>query len=507
MSSVSLRPAFGGLPMTRRSKLIFALCAVAILALAVESAVEAYLGGNKLLLVVPIGAFAGIGMFVLGLVNFENFVFTTIALRASLDITKPQAGNTGAAGVGNPTASGLDPAGALAILFILVSFFWLLTRMREGRKSPPASIHRVCLILFTAAGFLSIIDSSSPTISLLEAIRVTAVATMLAVLEVMLIDRERIKMLIASIYVSAIVPVGYTIFNVVTHHAQFTSGGFERYEGTFSQPNPFAIYLTMLIVMGAALFPHLTQKRKIGMAVLLFLSVVCLYYTFTRSAWIAAVVGLFAVAFMGRRRLMLGLLVGCIMVSLVALPSVLGRFADLGSSTSAAGYASNSLSWRFDFWGQVLPLAAKDPITGIGLNMSSYETDQQKEPHNDFLRAYVETGVIGVIAYLALLVSMIMVARQSMAFTRLRRWTYERSVAIGFASCVIAFLVISLVSNVITEVIVLWYYVAFAAAAYAVTRYRENAELLGLPAPVEEPEPVQRGALRNLHRGAAETPA
>jgi len=506
MSLVTIRPAFGGRPMSRRNTVIFALCAVAILALAVESAVEAYLGGNKLLLVVPIGAFAGLGMFALGLVNFENFVFTTIALRASLDITKPQAGNTGAAGVGNPTAAGLDPAGALAILFILVSFFWLLTRMREGRKSPPASIHRVCLILFTAAGFLSIIDSSSPSISLLEAIRVAAVATMLAVLEVMLIDRERIKMLIASIYVSALVPVGYTIFNVVTHHAQFTSGGFERYEGTFSQPNPFAIYLTMLIVMGAAIFPHLSQKRKIGMAVLQFLSIICLYYTFTRSAWIATVVGLFAVALMGRRRLLLGILVGGIMISLVALPSVLGRFADLGSSTSAAGYASNSLSWRFDYWGEVFPLAAKDPITGIGLNMSSYETDQQKEPHNDFLRAYVETGVVGTIAYLALLLSMIMVARQSMKFTRLRRWTYERSIAVGFASCVIAFLVISLVSNVITEVIVLWYYVAFAAAAYAVTRYRENAELLGLPPPVEEPEPSRIEPSRDLRPGVAPSP-
>ena len=32
MSSVSLRPAFGGMPMTRRSKVVFALCAVAILA-------------------------------------------------------------------------------------------------------------------------------------------------------------------------------------------------------------------------------------------------------------------------------------------------------------------------------------------------------------------------------------------------------------------------------------------------------------------------------------------
>src|SRR5580700_5862097 len=275
---------------TRRSKIVFTLCTLAILALAVESSLEAALGGNKLLIVVPIGAFIGAALFVLGLVNFENFVFTPIAIRTSLDITTTTAGNGGTA-----SAPGLDPTGALAILFMLVAFFWLLTRMREGRKSPPMSIHRVCLILFAGAGFLSIIDSASPTISLLEAIRVLAVVVMLAVLEVMLVDREMIKKLIAAIYVSALLPVGYTMFEVLTHHSQFTSGGYSRFEGTFSQPNPFAIYLTMLIVMGAALFPHLTQKKKIGMSVLLFFSLVCLYYTFTRSAWIATVIGLFAV--------------------------------------------------------------------------------------------------------------------------------------------------------------------------------------------------------------------
>jgi putative inorganic carbon (hco3(-)) transporter len=289
--------------------------------------------------------------------------------------------------------------------------------------------------------------------------------------------------------------VGYTIFNILTHHAQFTSGGFERYEGTFSQPNPFAIYLTMLIIMGAALLPHFTRRKQIAMGFMLFCCVVCLYYTFTRSAWIATVIGVLAVAIMGRRRLMLGIMVAGIMVSLVAVPTILQRFADLGQSTNASGYAANSLSWRFDYWSEVFPLSDKDPITGIGLKMSEFETNQQKEPHNDFLRAYVETGVVGTIAYLALLVSMGLVARQSMKFTRGANkappQTYERSIAVGFASCVIAFVTISLVSNVITEVIVLWYYVAFAAAAYAVTRYQENAILLGLPPPVyTDPDPV-----------------
>jgi hypothetical protein len=86
---------------------------------------------------------------------------------------------------------------------------------------------------------------------------------------------------------------------------------------------------------------------------------------------------------------------------------------------------------------------------------------------------------------------MVMVAREALRFTKRRAWTYERNIAVGFASCVIAFVVISIVSNVITEVIVLWYYVAFAAAAYAVTRYSENAALLGLPEPVVDPEPVR----------------
>ena len=394
---------------------------------------------------------------------------------------------------GTASAPGLDPTGALAILFIVVAFLWMVTRMREGRKSPPMSIHRVCLILFALAGFLSVIDSASPTISLLEAIRITAVVTMLAVLEVMLVNREMIQKLIASIYISAVVPVGYTLFSVLIHHSQFTSGGVSRFEGTFAQPNPFAIYLTLLIIMGVALLPHLAQKKQLAMSLLLVGSVICLYFTFTRSAWIATVLGVFAVGIMGRRRMTLVVMVAAIMVSVVAFPTILQRFADLGTSTSAAGYASNSLSWRFDYWGQVLPLAAKDPITGIGLDMSSLATSQQKEPHNDFLRSYVETGIIGTIAYLALLISMGVVARQAMKFTRRRPVSYERSVAVGFAACVMAFVILSIVSNVITQVVVLWYYVAFAAAAYAVTRYSENAALLGLPPPVELDAPVLVG--------------
>src|SRR4029077_1744426 len=152
------------------------------------------------------------------------------------------------------------------------------------------------------------------------------------------------------------------------------------------------------------------------------------------------------------------------------------------------GNTSNSIQWRFSYWTEVLPLANDNPITGVGLRMSSFLTTQNKEPHNDFLRAYVDSGIIGVIASLALLTSMVLVARQSL---KEAGPGFDRSIAVGFAGCVIAFVLISIVSNVITEVIVVWYSRAFAAGAHAVTKFPAS-ERESEPQPVEKPMALTR---------------
>src|SRR4029077_13818090 len=155
----------------------------------------------------------------------------------------------------------------------------------------------------------------------LEAIRVAAVAVMLAVMEVLLVNRAAIKKLLIAIYLSAVVPVGMSLYFIVLHKPQFSSGGFGRYEGTFSQPNPFAIYLTMIIVMGAALLPNLKMRVRIVMMALMAASLVCLYHTFTRSAWVATVIGLVAVAIIGRRKYLGTVLFASLVVALLDIPT------------------------------------------------------------------------------------------------------------------------------------------------------------------------------------------
>jgi O-antigen ligase len=107
-------------------------------------------------------------------------------------------------------------------------------------------------------------------------------------------------------------------------------------------------------------------------------------------------------------------------------------------------------------------------VTGIGLKVTQNMTDQSKEPHNDYLRAYVETGLVGLAGYLGLLVALAVTAKR---VVRAAKRGLERGVALGFAGVVAGFIAVSLVSNVISQVIFLWYFFALAAAAEAIIRH------------------------------------
>jgi putative inorganic carbon (hco3(-)) transporter len=138
-----------------------------------------------------------------------------------------------------------------------------------------------------------------------------------------------------------------------------------------------------------------------------------------------------------------------------------------------AGIEGNSLAWRLGYWGTVIDLANDSPIVGIGPKMTQYVTDSARVPHNDYLRAYVETGVLGLTAYVALVTALIHTARNAL------RWAppgFGQGVAVGFAGCVASFLLFSVGENLMSQVVVLWYFVAFAAAAVTASRWHPGSE-------------------------------
>ena len=105
---------------------------------------------------------------------------------------------------------------------------------------------------------------------------------------------------------------------------------------------------------------------------------------------------------------------------------------------------------------------------GIGLKMVSTTVEEQKAPHNDFVRVFVELGILGLAAYCWLLIG---IGRIAVRALRATTDGLSRGVAVGFAGCAASFLVISIVSNLISQVVVVWYFFAFAMAAHGVTKF------------------------------------
>ena len=239
-----------------------------------------------------------------------------------------------------------------------------------------------------------------------------------------------------------------------------------RLLGPFNQSNTFGRYLMLLVIFGVAILPRMDRKTRNILAVLLGVSSIFLVLTYTRSALVGTVLGIIVVGLLQERRLLLLLVIGLILV--VALDARVGmRFAELESADRIVAIdPTNSLQWRFTHWAEVLKLSSASPITGIGLATTQEITEDEKQPHNDFVRTFVETGIVGFLAYVALLVALLRLGWT--AATKPPNGSLDKSVGVGFLGCAIAFVAVSFVANLISNVVTLWYFLAFAAAASAV---------------------------------------
>jgi putative inorganic carbon (HCO3(-)) transporter len=422
--------------------------------------------GSKLAVVLPLAVAAGLILATLALTRFSVYVMALLVLRASIDLAK-LSGVQAAEGGTAVTGRGLDPSSLLAVVFLLASALWLAAQhYRQG--SLPGSGLRRALLVFVAAAALSVPGSVNLRGSLLELLRILAAVMMFVVLEQLIVNRTVLKQVLLAAYLSLVFPLAYTLFGFVTGGpASEIKGAFIRITGPFAQSNTFARYLMVMIVFGVALFPHLDRAWRLAIGAALGLSSVFLLLTYTRTAILGAALGVVVVGLVQSKRLLLGLLLLAV-CAMVFVPQFSSRFTSLAEVAGGETASRNSLSWRVGYWTEVLPLAKANPVTGIGLSSTQLSTDEAKQPHNDFLRAYVETGLLGLGAYLAMLVALLATGRRAVRASP--PGSFDRGVAAGFLGCAVAFVAVSFAANVISNVVLLWYLFAFAAAAAFVAR-------------------------------------
>ncbi len=467
MPAVSLARGLTGTPWSRLPGRVGTFLVVAAASgLAAFSGMSAA-SGSKLAVVLPLAAAAAVVLAVLALTRFSGYVMALLVLRASIDLAKLSGHTTGETAGKAAAAHALDPSSALAVVFLLAAALWLAAQLRRQGRLPGSPL-RWALLLFVATGSLSVLGSRNRSAGALELLRILAAVGMFVVLEQMMADRSTMRRMLAAVYLSALLPLGFTAAGFLSGHPRVeVKGDFTRITGTFSSSNDFGRYLALLLIFGVALYPHLDRRQRPALALLLAGCTGFLVFTYTRTALLGALIGVVVVGLVQSKRLLLALL-PLSLCALVLVPQLSGRFTSLAHTSSAERPSGNSLEWRLHYWTEVLPLANQNPVTGIGLGMTQYQTDAAKQPHNDFVRAYVETGVIGLGAYLAMLVALVGLGRRAVRASPPR--SLDRGVAAGFLGCAVAFVAVSVTANVISNVAHLWYLFTFAAAASAVAR-------------------------------------
>ncbi len=431
------------------------------IALTVYTTVAIADGSSHLVAALPLAAIVGITLLIVALYDLETFVLIALLTRASMD----------AIGVNAPHT-------ALGLMLLGFGTVWLLLRKARLGSRYPSSGLGIAYLVFVIVAFMGVITSANMKASLTEWSRIATIVVVFLVVEQFAARGSKLGPFTAAIGLGIVVPATVAFSQLTSGQGLFIAGGFSRITGTFDHSNPLAYFSVVVLLLMTALVPYTRGATRAGVLCVGLLAVIVLGLTYTRSAWLVAAFGV--VILLWRRRAGAALAVCAALAILVAgTPMVQNRFADLATSAQLSGKPANSLAWRWAYWGESLDVAKPSPIAGVGLRSVAQTTAEGKQPHNDVIRAYVELGIPGLLSYVLVLVLMLWTSWRAAADAARRRLTgIPRAITEAGFVVAVAVAILSVVANLMSQVVVMMYAVsviALSSGAY-LRRRRLDAE-------------------------------
>jgi O-antigen ligase len=377
-------------------------------------------------------------------------------------------------------------AGGMEALLALTLIAWLLRMAVKGQITVPRAPLMapwllwlgVMLLSWTQA--LSLGSALSETGKWLEMLAVYLVVTAI-------IKRRHLPWLLAAILAAGaaqamlglvqflwrIGPEGFLIFD----------GGYLRAYGTFQQPNPYAGYLGLtlplsfsLAVWGIeSLHPRCREARLtwlwVSAAVATVLMLGAAYASQSRGAWLGIAAAMVAVAVASSRRaaawfcglVATATLVGALGAAQLLPSTILQRFTDVlpvmqipNIATAEVTDANFPLIERLAHWQAALDMWRDAPWLGVGIGnypvvYPAYAVGRWRDPlghaHNIYLNIGAETGLVGLLAYVAFWLSVLWLAVRTI---RLARGLW-RAVAAGSLGVFVALSVHNSVDNLFVQ--------------------------------------------------------
>jgi O-antigen ligase len=261
----------------------------------------------------------------------------------------------------------------------------------------------------------------------------------------------------------------------------------DRVTGTFDQPNPYGAFLNLSLPLALCLLVFAKSWRirwlAGGAGAIIGLAA---YFARSRGALLGLAVAVVVVALVRLRLDRIAAIAGGVLAALFGvawyahlLPqSIQARASSLVAIDTASlcrpsASANFSTLERLAQWAAGINMFLAHPVLGVGAGNYSEAYPQYSvicwpdslgHAHNYYINAAAETGVFGLVAFLALTVAMVFVGwRATQTMLRSDVSGYGLALAFGFFACIVTVVVHNVVDNVFVHAMELQIAVTLAA--------------------------------------------
>jgi len=257
-----------------------------------------------------------------------------------------------------------------------------------------------------------------------------------SILAVMLVFLVQMSVTDAStlrrVIVVTLLPLPYMLRVMWSQHSSVSSWHYSdnlRVSGTFSMlgANEFAAFcVTMsILILALLLAAPLSRTWRAGLAMCLGCMVLCVVWAYSRTAYIALLLGAGAVALVwrGRWKMVVPLFVAALLLPVLMPASVVERF---DSTTIEQGKRDESTEMRFEFWAIAWQNFTEHPLLGSGFNTFHHAeiNPHQMDAHNFFMRELTEKGLVGLMITIGMLISIFRACWRAMKHAPARTFAY-----------------------------------------------------------------------------------
>ena len=309
---------------------------------------------------------------------------------------------------------------SLHVILSALLMWALIVRIGLERRVPFRSPVERAFLVFLLVTLVSVALSVSPARSLKNWFRDLEYLVLFAFLMGLVLTPPARKALAAAVVFSSVIPclsgIAGLVFDVPALYGLESpiAGGevVRRVSGTLAHPVSLSIYLAVTTAVTLSLLMDGRWIRRTYLLAVLSLQLVVLYLTYGRTGWIVLLVSVVVLLHLSghRRWLLLGLPAFLAAVA-VLIPTFVARWQ---SAWMTEG--ENSFLWRIGLWAHSLTLIPNRPLFGSGpdtfTSYVAYETG--KASHQTWIGLAIETGLVGLAAFVAVTITVIVVLRRLM---------------------------------------------------------------------------------------------